>query len=942
MGRTYGFDVRPFAAGLLLAAFLVAGCASGRGQPSGDPPGADAEAAAQEEDDTPFEEWSEVLEDTREIEGYFTFHLKRDNTLYLEVDPERLGTDFGMLAHYSRGLGDLFVQEGLPASGGTELLRLRRSGDELYLVRRNPRFTADEGSAMEASMEENVGHSVLAAFEIEGRHDSTGHLLVDATDFFVSDYANTSATLEAAYGDHPVTFDGDRSYVERVQGFPENVEIDAFLTYASGDPPAFGGPGLSDFRSIPIGIRYSIFALPEEPMERRPADLRVGHFMTAQQDFSRDQATDPYHRYVHRWRLEKTDHDRETAPPVEPIVYYIDRSVPERYRPHVREGIEAWNEAFRAAGFEDAVEARLAPDDSTWSAEDVRYSTVRWTAAHNMGYAIGPSQVDPRSGEILNADILISSEFVQGWLRTYEELVAAPGARGGESERASSAAERSGPAGLLLRHREAQEALARTRPEALPYLCMAESFRSQQMGTLYAVLAARGLLESDGEMPEEYFGAALKDLIMHEVGHTLGLRHNFRGSTDIPNDRLHDRDYTREHGVSLSVMEYAPVNLALDESEQGHYFNPSVGAYDEWAVTYAYVPLYEQPADGPVARSGSVATTPEARSAVLSKIAGLSDDPHHAYATDEDARFGPFAVDPSANTGDLGSDPLLWARDRQRLVESVMPELSDRLVAEGESWHRLRDGVTSLYFTKWVALMPATKAVGGLYVSRDHKGQPGARPPFRPVPAERQREALDLLAEEAFSEDAFGADPTTLNRLAPDLWFDWRRSFTGMLPLDYPVHRQVLVFQRFLLQDLLHPERLHRVVDNQLRTPDGVEPFTLGELFATLTDAVWSEVARSGSPREVASVRRNLQRAHLERLEALLLRESMPGIGGEVTVPHDARALARAELTELGDRLERATRADGGLTRESRAHLEESRARIDRALEASLTMSADD
>lgn len=946
MARSSVLDVRALAAGLVLASLLVAGCASGRGQPAG--PSPDAEAAASEEDgDSPFEDWSEVLDDTREIEGFFTLHLKRDNTLYLEVDPERLDTDFGLMAHYSRGLGDLFVQEGLPASGGTQLLRLRRSGDDVYLVRRNPRFTAAEGSAMRASLEENVGHSVLAAFDIESVHDSTGHLLVDVTDFFVSDYANTSATLEAAYGDRPVSLDGDRSYVERVQGFPQNVEIDAFLTYEAGDPPAFGGPGLSDFRSIPIGVRYSLFALPEEPMERRPADLRVGHFMTAQQDFSRDRSTDPYDRFVHRWRLEKRDHTRELSPPVEPIVYYIDHSVPERYRPYVREGIEAWNEAFRAAGFENAVAAREAPDDSTWSAEDVRYSTVRWTAAHNMGYAIGPSQVDPRSGEILNADILISSEFVQGWLETYEELVpasASPAAAGERdrrrTRRATSPAVRSGPAGMLLRHREAQEALARTRPEALPYLCMAESFRGQQLGTLYAVLAARGLLADDGEMPEEYFGAALKDLVMHEVGHTLGLRHNFRGSTDIPNDRLHDRDYTREHGVSLSVMEYAPVNLALEPSEQGHFWNPAVGSYDEWAITYAYVPLYEQPREGPIARSGTVASASDVRADVLSKIAGLSDDEHHAYATDEDARFGPFAVDPTANTGDLGSDPLDWARDRQRIVEDVMPGLADRLVAEGESWHRLRDGVTSLYFTKWTSLIPATKAIGGLYVVRDHRGQPGARPPFRIVPADRQREALRLLAEEAFSEDAFDVEPATLNRLAPDQWFDWRRGFTEMLPIDYPVHRQVLSFQRFLLEDLLHPERLHRVVDNQLRTPEDVEPFTLGELFGTLTGSIWSEIERPSAPEEVASTRRNLQRAHLDRLETLLLRESLAGPGGEISVPQDARALARAELGDLARRLEGAVAADGSLSRETRAHLEESRARVERALEASLTMSA--
>lgn len=146
-----------------------------------------------------------------------------------------------MLTHFSRGLGDLGIQEGLPAYGDTHLMELQRRGDRIYFVRKNHRFTAEPGTGMERSLEENVGHSVLAAWDIESRHDSTGNLLVEVTDFFVSDYACVGQALQGIYGGGPVRLDDGRSHVERVRGFPENVEIDAFLTYSAEGMPAFGG-----------------------------------------------------------------------------------------------------------------------------------------------------------------------------------------------------------------------------------------------------------------------------------------------------------------------------------------------------------------------------------------------------------------------------------------------------------------------------------------------------------------------------------------------------------------------------------------------------------------------------------------------------------------------------------------------------------------------------
>lgn len=883
--------------------------------PSPTPAAAESQAAKQDttkkdQDKDTFKKWDEVLKDTRVVQGFLPFHVKRDNTVYLELDPARLGEQFGLVMHFSRGVGDFDVQQGLPLSE-TRLMRFERRGDDVYLVHVNPRFTADSGSPMRVSMEGNVGHSVVAAFDIESEHEQTKHLLVDVTEFLTSDYAAVSEWLKFWYGAQAPTLDDTRSHVAAVMGFPRNSEIDVNLTYKSSQLPRFGGPGVSDPRAVPVSVRYSIFALPERPMRPRLADDRLGHFLDAVEDFSRDRRETGFVRYVNRWRLDKKNHGVPLSEPVEPIVYYIDRSVPVEYRRYVKEGIEAWNKAFEAAGFRNAIQAREAPADSTWSAEDIRYSTVRWTAAWSMGYAIGPSQSDPRTGEILNADILISSEFVRAWLYEYQELAS--------------------PAAM----REWFETLTKL-PQSVPphlaqRLCLAAAGKRYQLGLQHTFLAALGEIDGGKPIPEEYLGDAIRDLVMHEVGHTLGLRHNFKASSGIPYDRLDDTTFTRQHGLTLSVMDYGPVHVSVDRARQGHYWNKEVGTYDRWVIQYAYTPIYQQPDNGPLAQTGVPVATAEDELVGLRKIASRAADPLHAYGTDEDNWLGTFAVDPLTNAWDLGSDPVRYARDRLALVREVTPQLERRLIAEGDGYQRLRGAMAGMFFERLNALLPTTKLIGGLYTARDHKGDPSARPPFTPVPPERQREAVRMLVEGAFAEVAFTFDPSLLNQLAPNRWAHWGVPWFAV-PLDFPVHDYVSFVHEALLFTTLDPWRLQRMIDNELRTPSGTTPYTVGELFGALATAIWSEIGDGRSPRAVNSFRRNLQRLYTNELIGLLLT-------GQVVVPEDARSLARYELKQLAARLGAALEAGQRLDVMTRAHLDETKTRIDRALEAEVVRS---
>ncbi len=929
---------------LVLAPLLLAACTTVNVRPddAADEPGGpsteaapptddDGTAGADDGEDDPFEPWGETLEGTRKVDGFLPLHEKDDGTLYAEIPSERMGDPFGLTLHVSQGVGVFNLHDGLPLSD-TRLMEFRRVNRSVHLVHRNVRFRADAGP-MRTSLNDNTGDSVVEAFDIVSRNDSTGHLLIEVSDFLTSDYPEIGDRLSLYFGGAPASLQGGKSYVKKARGFPDNTEIDVSLTYQGSSAPLIGGEAVPDYRAVPVGVRYSLFALPESKMQRRRADDRVGYFVDAVKDFSRDQASTPYVRYVQRWRLAPSDtaaYKRgELVEPAEPIVYYVDRTVPDRYREYVKQGIEAWNEAYRAAGYKNAVEARVAPDDSTWSAEDIRYSTVRWTAAHQMGYAIGPSQTDPRTGEILNADILISSSFVRGWQDTYSQITPGPDADTGV------------PAQGPVSSRTPKALRKMLSPELAQQACWAERGMAQQIGLQRTLLLARGAIAPGESMPETYLGAAIKDLVMHEVGHTLGLRHNFKASSGIPNDELHDESYTEQHGVSLSVMDYAPVNVALDEEEQGHYWNPTVGPYDEWAIKYGYMPIAEQSDDGALTRNGPLADTATAAAAGLHKIAATSSDPTHRYGTDEDTWLGGYAVDPLTNAWELGSDPMAFAETRAALVKTVMPKLEDRLVSAGERYYPLRRATTALLMERYRSLRPVTKTVGGSYVARDHKGTPDARPPLRPVPAEEQREAVQLLVDEAFAPNAFEFDPERLNKLAPNRRSHWGTS--PSLPLDYPVHRRVHTIQRNLLRELLHPARLQRMIDAQARTPDGAG-YAPGALFRTMTDAIWSELDTAGpQPAPINSFRRPLQRTYADMLIELMMGTTSwitittAGID-QIDAPEDVRSVARLELTELSDQIETAL-GTPGLKRETRAHLSETQARIDRALNASLDLS---
>src|SRR5947209_12043369 len=371
--------------------------------------------------DLPWKPFAEVTKDARVQTGLFTVYLKRESA-YLALKPEQLDHDYLMVTELSQGIGELGIDGGSDVR--SDLIRFHRAGDHVELWVVNPYATATPNTPMARTVAYSFGHSIAQSLPLASVRDTTNEVLVDLAPFFVSDWADVGAFFQFLSQQTPMQgpgpmFDKERSSFQSLRMFPTNTEAEARLTFRTSRN--LNMDMVPDYRWIPLGTHYSILALPATPMRPRYADDRVGYFISAMKNDSRDTAETFSCRYVNRWRLEKKDPSAAVSDPVKPITYYLDRTIPFEWRPYVRDGILEWNRAFEEAGIRNAIQVLDAPDDSLWSAEDARYSTVRWMANNAFTYAIGPSDVDPRTGEILNADILVAASWIQAWQGEYRD-----------------------------------------------------------------------------------------------------------------------------------------------------------------------------------------------------------------------------------------------------------------------------------------------------------------------------------------------------------------------------------------------------------------------------------------------------------------------------------------------------------------------------------------
>lgn len=852
-----------------------------------------------------FRRFNEIDKSSDKLDGLFTLYCTEDSgKIYLEIKPEQLNKDYLAIATLESGVGESGIYSGLPISDF--LFYFRRVNNRLHFVVRNVKFRA-ESRPEQRSLARSFSDSVLYSLQIHTIDPRSKNILISLDELLMQDFAGLTPLLKySLQADYHL--DASKSYFGDINSFPENVEIDSIYGFSS--PEGANLVTLPDSRALTLKVHYSFSQLRENTgYIPRLADDRVGYFITAFQYFSNNNAHESFVRYINRWHLEPSDPNAFLSPPKKPIVFWIENAVPIEYRDAVREGVLMWNKAFEKAGFQNAIEVRQMPDDADWQPADVHYNTIRWFNSLDAGFARGPVRVNPLTGEILDADIMVDANMVLSIQQEYHALMEGNSSftDGHFSQLGKNPCPGNSSAMFLKDFKAFPE-----QHLADNDLCYSmESSDQAAMGALALSILPNTIPSS--ETMKEYVHQYLRSLIAHEVGHTLGLRHNFHGSTMLAPEELNNTEITRTKGLVGSVMDYLPVNIAPQGVQQGDYFPGVVGPYDEWAIEYGYK------------RSPSVALEgiiPESEKSFLEQIALVSPQPELSYATDEDI----WDINPLANVWDMSSDVLLYSQWQMDNARFMWQRLGKGYLSKGESYSNLRvsfNRVLKYYFRNATLL---SKYIGGQSFRRLHVSD-DASWAFVPVSLLKQRQALTKLQEYVFAEDAFSFSPQLLNQLAPSRWEHWGSSVPNNR-LDYPIHERILKFQSAVLRSLLDSDRLNRLQDIELKTLPG-EALSIPELFDTLQTGIWTEVLTPGEPKPISSIRRSLQREHLNILLEMML--------GTTDTPEDGRTLAWYKLRQLQKAIDvRLKQLSENLDIYTLAHLEASGDRIAKALNAQL------
>ncbi len=468
-----------------------------------------------------------ITKEAKSDPGLFTVHLV-DDKYYYEIPDSLLEREMLMVTRIAK------TATGIGFGGGkanTQTLRWQRKNDDILLRVVSHSIVAADSLPVSIAVENSNFEPILYSFPIEAvKKDSVdNNMVIDVTKFFNEDVKAIGFPQRQRSAYKISRLDSDRSYIDTLKSFPENIESRHVKTYFASSPPSNGS-----VQSISVEMSNSMILLPKEPMKRRYFDQRVGWFARGQQDYGLDAQKTKTVRYLDRWRLEVKDEDMEAfkrgelVEPKKQIVYYIDPATPQQWRKFIKQGIEDWQVAFEAAGFKNAIIAADAPtkeEDPDWSPEDVRYSTVRYLASP-IPNANGPHVSDPRSGEILESDI--------NW---YHNVM------------------------TLLRN------------------------------WFFVQTAAINEDAQATEFDTEVMGRLIRFVSSHEVGHTLGLPHNMGSSVAYDVEDLRSPEFTKKYGTAPSIMDYARFNYIAQPEDGDVALMPNIGPYDKYSIMWGYKPI---------------------------------------------------------------------------------------------------------------------------------------------------------------------------------------------------------------------------------------------------------------------------------------------------------------------------------------------------------------
>ncbi len=761
----------------------------------------EAEAAKKAEaakDNTPkpkkgdIQPYSKVItKDAKRDLGLFTVH-NIDGAFFYEIPDSLFDREMLMVTRIAKtasGIG--FGGE----SQNEQVLRWQKKDKQVVLrVVSHSIVAADSLPIHEAVVNSNF-EPVLYTFPIQAFGKDSITTVIDVTDLFDKD-VKALGLPEFRRKQYKISrLEADKSFIESVKSYPENIEARHVKTYAAGDPPSNSSTG-----TISIEINNSMILLPKEPMKKRYFDERVGWFTSGQVDYGLDNQKSETVRFLDRWRLEVKDEDiekfkrGELVEPKKQIVYYIDPATPMKWRKYLKQGVNDWQVAFEAAGFKNAIIAKDPPtaeEDPEWSPEDARYSVIRYFASPIQN-AYGPHVSDPRSGEILESDI--------GWYHNVMSLL---------------------------------------------------------QGWFFVQTAA---INPEAQMvgfKDEVMGELVKFVSSHEVGHTLGLPHNMGSSSAYKVDDLRNPEFTKKYGTAPSIMDYARFNYVAQPEDKGVALMPNIGVYDKHAIKWGYRPILE-------------AKTASDEKETLDKwILDHADDPMYRFGQQN-------SIDPSAQTEDLGDDAIKASDYGIKNLKRIVPNLIKWTSKDGETYDDLEEmyGHVVSQFNRYMGHV--TTNIGGIYKYSKTTDQDGIV--FSNVDKDYQKNSLAFLNEQLFETPEWLIDKDIIART----------EFNG-------VTERIRGIQVRTLNNVLDLTRMMRMIDNE--TLNGSDAYSVISMMTDLRDGIWSELNRG---RSIDAYRRNLQRAHVERLATLMESKDVRGRRGTVTIKEsDILPIVRGELNRI-------------------------------------------
>lgn len=867
------------AAAALLMAFVVAGCAGTAATT------ADVAESSPASAPGPFDEHV-AASDT--LAGLFTVYQDTTNgKLRLQIDADQLDQEFIYFT---------LTQDGAPVAGhfrgqfrANEVFTMRRYHDKIEFVKVNTGFYFDPDNALSRASQANITPAILASQSIVAEDTTNGGaFLIDADGLFLSEalhQVKPSPPLQRRPGQFQLgNLNREKTRYHSVRSFPENMDVVVEYVYDNPFPQARGGSAVTDARSVGIKVQHSLIQMPENDFVPRFADQRVGYF-TQQIDDQTSTSATPYHDLVNRWHLEKQDPDAAVSDPVEPIVWWIENTTPEELRPAIKEATLAWNEAFETAGISNAIEVKIQPDDADWEPGDIRYNTLRWTSSPTPPFGgYGPSFVNPRTGQILGADVMLEWVFLSNRVRQEQlfDRAALPGFIGADGLHDDWFGASADDAHHHEEHAHGDHA----------HNCQLGHQMQHNMLLGLQALMARGASEID---MDDFVEEALHYLILHEVGHTLGLNHNMQAHNLLSPEELKDAAAISAQGMIGSVMDYPAVHITADAADQHAYYITHTGPYDNWAIQFGYDPRVDDE---------------DYRNELLAR----STEPALAFGNDADDMRSPGkAIDPRVMINAMSNDPIAYAQDRFALVGDLMASLREKYDEPGDSYAPLRNAYLILTGEQSSAANVTSRFIGGVYRDRSVIGQPNAETPFRPVPRETQEAALQSLRAHVFAPDAFEAPEDLYNHLQMQ-----RRGFNFSAAGEDPkIHSRALNIQTSVLAHIMHPRVLTRMTNSRLYG----NTYPVAEYMQDLTNAIFEDDARGS----VNTFRQQLQIAYVQRLSAV--------IDPETGSAFDTMARSAA-LMSLRD-VQRMLRGKSGPDAETAAHTEHVRFLIDKALATS-------